>query len=173
MNTHEDIISVNSAKMETKYGDFLSHVFRFSNSEDIVLVKGLGSIPLLRVQSACLPSTALGSTMCDCNNQIQQALRQLSSAKFGIFVYLTEQEARGHGLSAKMEVMKHLNNGLQLREAQIAANKAPDLRTYEKIPAILKYLKIETKVDLLTNNISRAQVMEKYGLSIREVVSLV
>lgn len=94
----DKLIETNTAKMETIYGVFTATVFSFKNSEEIALVKGGGGIPLVRVQSACLPSTALNSTMCDCNQQIIKAQERLSHESFGILIYLISQEAIGQFL---------------------------------------------------------------------------
>lgn len=63
---NESLMKINTAKMNTLYGVFTATVFSFPESDYIALVNGGGEIPLVRVQSACLPSAALNSTVCDC-----------------------------------------------------------------------------------------------------------
>lgn len=165
----EQLLETRAAEMETTFGVFRCVVFSFTESQDIVLVKGEGGIPLVRVQSACLPSTALSSTMCDCAKQIKNAQYKLSQSQFGILIYLINQEARGHGLLGKMDVMREINRGKPLKEAQIDSGRSNDLRTYEKIPLILQRLGV-TEIDLLTGSSTRAELLRKYGVRIRNAV---
>jgi 3,4-dihydroxy 2-butanone 4-phosphate synthase/GTP cyclohydrolase II len=163
------IITAKSAWMQTKFGMFYAVAFQFSNSLEVALIKGKGNVPVLRIQSACLPSTALNSTMCDCYSQICKAQSYISEVEFGILIYLIDQEARGHGLLGKMDVMRMMNNEISLLEAQKLAGRASDLRTYEKIPPILSHLGI-AQVDLLTNNSSKVEKIKEYGVQVRRTV---
>lgn len=168
----EKLLDTNSAEMDTEFGRFKSVVFSFTESQDIVLIKGGGGIPLVRVQSACLPSTALNSTMCDCSKQIKKAQHKLSQSKFGILIYLINQEARGHGLFGKMDVMREMNKGKSLKMAQIDSGRSNDLRIYDKVPIILNELGITTEIDFLSANSSKIKYLKPYGFKIRHIVKL-
>ncbi len=165
--------------METDYGPFSVFAFEFDpQSVHLALLTPDGTqwnqpdvVPLLRVQSHCLTSTAFRSTMCDCAEQIQMSLHRLSDAPPGIMLYL-DQEARGHGLVNKIRVMRFLNQGMQLVDAQAAANVAEDLRQYHHCLPMLRHIGCDQPVDLLTDSPQREVQLSQCGLRVRHVVPL-
>ena len=155
--------------METRYGSFRFHAFLDVNTghcHQALLSGPPAATPKLRVQSKCLPGTAFGSVMCDCGDQLQQALRWLGTSPGAILLHL-DQEARGHGLFAKVEVLRHLNRNPALADAQHAAGVPEDARNYRAVAAILKALDVHT-VDLLSNSEQRTKQMRIDGVPIRK-----
>ena len=87
------IEKVASAKLPTKYGDFKVYAFKSSvdKSEPIALVKGEidpNKTVLVRVHSECSTGDILGSIRCDCGDQLESALEQISNSETGVFVYM-------------------------------------------------------------------------------------
>ena len=160
-------MEITQALMTTAHGVFTAVAMRDDAREVIALLYGVQmGVPLVRIQSACLPSAVFKSTMCDCQTQVEAALRMLQRSSFGIMIYLPYQEARGHGLFGKIEVMKCLNRGLPLREAQAAAGRADDLRSYEDVVILLKALEVY-EIDILGNRGAKTQALENGGIFIR------
>src|SRR5688572_10191131 len=54
--------------------------------------------PLVRVHSACLTSEALGSTRCDCREQLHYFMERVGEEGAGILLYFPDHEGRGIGL---------------------------------------------------------------------------
>src|SRR5207247_4885771 len=70
-------------KMPTDYGDFDLHLYRskLDGQHHLALVKGKidkNKPKVVRRASKCLPRQLFASRRCDCGNQMQDALRQLS-----------------------------------------------------------------------------------------------
>ena len=57
---------------------------------------------LVRIHSSCLTSETFGSLRCDCSEQLEDSLSQISVASRGIVIYLN-QEGRGIGLLDKLK----------------------------------------------------------------------
>lgn len=59
---------------------------------------------LVRVHSECFTGEVLGSTRCDCGEQLDTALARIEQAGRGILIYL-KQEGRGIGLLDKLRYL--------------------------------------------------------------------
>lgn len=166
------IVESESSPMQTHYGEFRITTLRFSNGGvHSALVRGKGIVPTVRVQSHCLTSTALQSVMCDCASQVKRSFEILSSCPFGVLIYL-DQEARGHGLLAKMRVMRHLSTGMDLREAQISSGHGEDLRTFFEVPLILAHVGIIGEIDLLSESQFKVDQLRSAGVRIRQLLPI-
>jgi 3,4-dihydroxy 2-butanone 4-phosphate synthase / GTP cyclohydrolase II len=144
-----------------------------AGGEHVVLVRGCvrGEKGVLcRVTSACLTSTALNSAECDCAGQIDAALRLISKAERGVFIYLA-QEGRGHGLTTKIRALRHKNRGLDTFQAVEALGLPADVRTYEVVELILTELNIESVV-LLTSNPDKLFAITAAGVRVEEFIPL-
>ena len=58
--------------------------------------------PLVRIHSCCFTGETLGSLRCDCAEQLQEAMRMMSTEGRGVVLYL-KQEGRGIGLREKLK----------------------------------------------------------------------
>ena len=137
----------------------------------IVLVRGDvrdGERVLCRVASACVTSTALDSAECDCGQQIDAALTEIGHADRGVFVYLTDQEGRGHGLITKVRALAEKNRGLDTFAAVEAIGLEPDVRTYDALAPILFELGVRSVV-LLGNNPHKRDAISDSGVKVSSV----
>jgi len=168
----EDVPSqIAQTQLKTRYGEFQLLGFRFgprhNNQEIMALVKGdcwsaqwRESLPYVRVHSKCTTSEVFGSLQCDCADQMALA-EQIIEEHQGIIIYL-DQEARGNGLFAKVEIYKYME------QHKVSAHKAweelnaPDKRDYSTAAAILHLLDIRA-FRLLTNNPEKYLALSALG----------
>jgi len=107
---------------------------------------------LVRVHSECLTGDLMGSTRCDCGDQLTAAYRKIQEAGMGIIIYVRGHEGRGISLVEKVRAY-HLQNeeGLNTYEANHKLGFGSDIRRYDMIPEILEQLQVRS-ICLLSNN---------------------
>ncbi len=156
-------------KLPTKFGEFdvIGFKSKVDKSEPIALVKGKISedtTTLVRVHSECTTGDLLGSVKCDCGDQLDIALEQISKSDSGVFLYM-RQEGRGIGLLNKLKAYKLQEEGMDTVDANISLGFPMDLRSYGIGAQILRALGVK-KFDLLTNNPKKVVGLEGFGLEI-------
>lgn len=131
------------------------------------------AVPLVRIHSECFTGETLGSQRCDCGEQLDEALRLLSSTPpyRGVVVYL-RQEGRGIGLLSKLRAYNLQDLGHDTVTANLLLGHAADSRSYEVAAAILRDLGIP-QLKLLTNNPDKVESVEKEGLRVVQRVGMV
>lgn len=149
---------------------------------------------LVRIHSECFTGETIGSMRCDCGEQLDEAIRQISQPIVrpssdstasqqnvipgrGVVVYL-RQEGRGIGLLSKIRAYNLQDLGHDTVTANILLGHGADERKYDIAGAILRDLGFGEGVNgeavrLLTNNPDKVEALEKEGLKVAERVPMV
>src|SRR4051812_42999785 len=173
---------VAEADFPTKWGHFRIHGFETSNTsltdrrrsqmeEAVAIVMGdiHKDAPLLRIHSQCLTGDVFGSLRCDCQQQLEMALRMIAERGVGILIY-EQQEGRGIGLMPKLQAYALQDQGRDTVEANVELGFDPDHRAFAMPAAILRLLGVK-QVRLLSNNPQKVAALEEAGIKVVERVS--
>jgi 3,4-dihydroxy-2-butanone 4-phosphate synthase/GTP cyclohydrolase II len=169
--THTNARQVVSAHLPTKWGEFEALGFRRITSNGrvetalaIVLGDLTNGVPLVRVHSQCFTSEVLGSLRCDCNDQLEIAMRAIAAEGRGAVIY-EHQEGRGIGLMAKLQAYALQDTGLDTVDANQALGFRADYRDFSLPAAVLHELRI-SQVRLLSNNPRKADALVQDGIEV-------
>lgn len=164
-----------TANLPSDFGDF--KVYGYTNElggvDQVAIVKDDGSdkVPMVRVHSECLTGDIFHSRRCDCQNQLESALRLIEEYGKGALVYIRGHEGRGIGLVNKIKAYALQEKGQDTVQANISLGFQPDLRNYGIGAQILRDLGY-TKFKLITNNPTKIVALSGYGLEVVDRVSL-
>src|SRR5260370_12291469 len=122
--------------------------------------------PLLRIHSQCVTGEVLGSLRCDCNEQLEIAMRAIAEEGRGLVIY-EHQEGRGIGLMAKLRAYALQDTGLDTIDANHALGFSADDRDFALPAAILHDLNIH-RVRLLSNNPEKHRALVQAGIDVIE-----
>jgi 3,4-dihydroxy-2-butanone 4-phosphate synthase/GTP cyclohydrolase II len=164
---------VASTQMPTRWGVFLALAFereiingtrRVETAIALVLGDLCEGAPLVRIHSQCFTGEVLGSLRCDCNEQLEIAMRAIAAEGRGLVVY-EHQEGRGIGLMAKLQAYELQDAGLDTVDANHALGFQVDCRDFSLPAAILHELGVD-QVRLLTNNPDKVDALTAAGIRV-------
>lgn len=161
-----------TSPLPTRHGNFKVTVFRYTDDpekEHVAViagdVEGLDDVPV-RMHSECLTSEVLGSLKCDCNEQLEHAMRFIAGEGTGVVLYL-RQEGRGIGLANKIRAYALQACGVDTVDANRALGLPDDARRYDGAAAMLRHLGVRS-VRLLTNNPEKVAALRALGVEVRD-----
>jgi GTP cyclohydrolase II len=125
---------------------------------------------LVRVHSECFTGDVLGSTRCDCGEQLHNAMTYIAQKGSGVLLYL-RQEGRGIGLLDKLRAYNLQDDGLDTVDANLVLGHQADERDYGVAAAILRDLGINS-VRLLTNNPEKINALVSLGVNVTERIGV-
>jgi GTP cyclohydrolase II len=177
-----EIKKVAEADFPTRWGHFRIHGFegpntslidRRRNQKEEVVAVVMGDIhkdaPLVRIHSQCLTGDVFGSLRCDCQQQLEMALKKIAERGAGIVIY-EQQEGRGIGLMPKLQAYALQDQGRDTVEANVELGFEADHRGFAMPAAVLKLLGVK-QVRLLSNNPQKVAALEDAGIKVVERVS--
>jgi 3,4-dihydroxy 2-butanone 4-phosphate synthase / GTP cyclohydrolase II len=173
---HEKLVERGpSVRLPTQYGEFEAIAFRETLTGRLHLALVKGEVDgfenvLVRVHSECLTGDVFHSLLCDCGEQLEQALAQISREGRGVLLYLA-QEGRGIGLLNKLRAYELQAKGLDTVEANAALGFPADAREYGIGNQILADLGLTT-IRILTNNPKKLIGIDGFGLTVVEQVPI-
>lgn len=162
-------------QLPTRWGEFELIAFRdtFTEKAHLALVKGSWAQTddvLVRIHSECLTGDVFGSLRCDCGDQIRTAMQIIEQRGTGVVLYMRE-EGRGIGLLNKLKAYSLQECGFDTVQANRALGFDADHRDYSVAAHILRALNVE-RIQLMTNNPSKCNWMENYGIKLVERIPM-
>jgi 3,4-dihydroxy 2-butanone 4-phosphate synthase/GTP cyclohydrolase II len=164
-----------SVQLPTESGSFQAVAYRelLTEKQHVAPVKGdvVGAEKVLvRVHSECLTGDVFHSLLCDCGEQLEQALAMIEAEGRGVLLYMA-QEGRGIGLLNKLRAYELQANGLDTVEANLELGFPADAREWGIGNQILADLGLTT-IRILTNNPKKLTGLDGFGLTVVEQVPI-
>ena len=183
------VIEIGRCPLATKYGNWTYIVFGdyISGAEHDMLVYGnfkkghkFKENILMRMHSSCRTSDIFYASNCECRQELERAVSEISKERNGIIIYLN-QEGAGNGIFGKikaynkmfewkdgkvvMRINKKTGMPIDIHEAYKSQGMDPDTRDYSIVGEILKKMNVKS-VRLMTNNPSKINGLEVLGIKV-------
>src|SRR5207237_10443309 len=126
-----------------------------------------GGAPRVRVHAQWCTGEVLRSRRCECNDQLEVAMRASADEGRGLVIY-EHQEGRGIGLMAKLRAYELQDAGLDTVDANHALGFQADYRDFRLPAAILHELGVR-RVRLLSNNPHKSRALSAAGIAVSRV----
>lgn len=132
----------------------------------------------IRIDSGCKTGQTFGDLTCECDDQLQLALKTVAEKGEGMVINIPKQDGRGMGISFKLATL-WLQDELGVDTVESASMLAPggviDVRTYSGVVGILKYFEIPTStvINLASNNPKKSLIFEENGYTLGDYVPVV
>jgi 3,4-dihydroxy 2-butanone 4-phosphate synthase/GTP cyclohydrolase II len=164
-----------AVRLPTESGEFQAFAYRelLTDKQHVALVKGdVDGVEnvLVRVHSECLTGDVFHSQLCDCGEQLEQALVRIEAEGRGVLLYMA-QEGRGIGLLNKLRAYELQEQGLDTVEANLELGFPADAREWGIGNQILADLGLTT-IRILTNNPRKLTGLDGFGLTVVEQVPI-
>ncbi len=137
------------------------------DAEHIAMLYGERSDEMVvRVHSECLTGEVFHSLLCDCRQQLHEAIARFAGAS-GLLIYL-RQEGRGIGLKQKIRAYQvQQEQALDTYAANRHLGHGDDLRDFRVAGQMLQALGVR-RVRLLTNNQQKVSQLQEMGIEVLE-----
>ncbi|MGH3066585.1 MAG: bifunctional 3,4-dihydroxy-2-butanone-4-phosphate synthase/GTP cyclohydrolase II [Gaiellaceae bacterium] len=173
--TEKLVERVVSVQLPMDHGMFRAVAYRevLTGQHHVALLKGDvdgAENVLVRVHSECLTGDVFHSLLCDCGEQLDQALARIEAEGSGVLLYMG-QEGRGIGLLNKLRAYELQESGLDTVEANLELGFPADAREWGIGNQILADLGLTT-IRILTNNPRKLTGLDGFGLSVVEQVPI-
>lgn len=124
--------------------------------------------PLIRMHSECLTGDVFNSSRCDCGDQLNETIEQMS-INGGVLLYL-RQEGRGIGLYNKLDAYELQSKGMNTYEANKHLGFGEDERDFTSAVEMLEALGVNS-VKLITNNPKKIKALQLSALDVEQIVN--
>ena len=169
------LIKVGSHSINTKYGKYRLYGFTYAKNKNVIALKSQSNDwkdnYYLRIQYACLQSTAFFSTDCDCFQQLEYAFRLCSKHTSSVIIYYPDHDGYGMGIMDKIKLMEEEeNNGISsveaLKNIGCSFNNSNSL---DILPELLDQINVSHSFNLITNSPQKIEKLKSIGLNVKNV----
>lgn len=168
---HIELIA--SSTLPTEHGVFGIKVFKSSKTkiEQVVLLmdSNKSNQAIVRFHSECLTGDVFGSVRCDCNAQLNHALKMIAHQGHGYLIYIRGHEGRGIGIGNKIAAYALQDQGENTFQANQSLGLPEDNRSYDDAIMILKNLNLN-HFKFITNNPEKIAAIQDAGFDFEQVV---
>lgn len=177
MTSHQDGRGSRSAAdllvkrpLNTQWGLWVESLYRVGNDDVIAVTLGswtVTDVVPLRIHSTCFAAHYLGSTECDCREQLVETFEYIESTGTGVIVIL-DQDGRANGHAALMRAAQLAKRTDSTQSDAYAALGYPiDSRTYWQAAAVIDALGIR-RIEFISNNPHKIDAVRSAGIEVTE-----
>jgi GTP cyclohydrolase II len=156
-----------TARIPTLAGEFVLYLYAYDGDVKGHVAMVMGDVKgkcgvLVRLHSECFTGEVLGSSRCDCGEQLSRAMQQIAKEGCGVLIYLRRG---GIGLLEKLRAYNLQDQGYDTVDANLLLGHQADGRDYSVAALILRDLGVHS-MRLLTNNPLKIESLDRLGISV-------